>query len=80
MGRPLVGVSFSGSIETGIGAVVSAGFDDLLLVNYKLSDASPLWFKSIGGVGEERFHSLKTEQWGLLFYILKLRKDFYGWI
>ena len=63
-GDLLVGVSFSGSIETGIGAVASAGFDDLLLVNYKLSDASPLWFKSIGGVGEERFHSLKTGTMG----------------
>jgi hypothetical protein len=59
-GDLLVGISYSGSIETGIGSVDSAGFDDLLLITYKLSDSNPLWFKGIGGVGEENFHSLKT--------------------
>ena len=59
-GDLLVGISYSGSIETGIGSIHSAGFEDLLLVTYKLSDSNPLWFKGIGGVGDESFHSLKT--------------------
>ena len=66
-GDLILGISYSGDFETGIGRISSLGEEDLVILNCKLSNANTLLYKKIGGLGKEKFHSIKTANWGTHF-------------
>ena len=59
-----MGISYTDEFDTGIGNIGSKGEEDLVILNCKLSNANTLWFKEIGGLGKEIFHSIKTGDLG----------------
>ena len=63
-GDLILGISYTDEFDTGIGNISSKGEEDLVILNCKLSNANTLWFKEIGGLGKEIFHSIKTGDLG----------------